>query len=293
VTDITPRPLAGWSHVYSGKVRDLYRPADQPESRYLLVVASDRVSAFDEILKPEIAGKGRQLTRISNWWFDFLAVPNHRALPRPSELPPIPAAVADSATLVRKLDMAPIECVVRAYLVGSGWLEYQRTGTVCGIVLPSGLNFGDALPEPIFTPAYKAPLGQHDENITLADVADIVGQSTAADLVTASLEIFRRAASACAERGLILADTKFEFGRDPGAVQLVLADEVLTPDSSRYWDAAAYAAGVRDQSFDKQIVRNWLAEHWTDRKQIAPQLPDDIVKLTAQRYAELASRLIA
>ena len=287
-----PRRLNGWRHIYSGKVRDLYEPDVEDSSGYLLVVASDRVSAFDVVLEPEIPGKGRELARITNWWFDFLGVPNHRALPEPVGLPEIPDSVADSATVVRALEMIPIECVVRAYLVGSGWIEYQSTGSVCGEVLPNGLSFGDRLPEPIFTPAYKAPLGEHDENITLTTAAEIVGEDTARALATKSMEIFQRAQEAAVERGLILADTKFEFGRDSSGPDLVLADEVLTPDSSRYWDASSYAAGVRDQSFDKQVVRNWLADHWSDRSQPPPTLPDEIVRLTANRYAELAQRLI-
>lgn len=288
------RQLAGWRHVYSGKVRDLYEPVGLggKNSDYLLVVASDRVSAFDQILEPEIPGKGRELTRISNWWFDLLGVANHRAQDPRGDLPAIPIEVSDSATLVRKLEMIPIECVVRSYLVGSGWIEYQGTGAVCGVPLPEGLNFGDPLPEPIFTPAYKAPMGEHDENISIASVAAIVGQATAEQLESWSLRIFKRASAAAESRGLILADTKFEFGRDPGHSGLVLADEVLTPDSSRYWDAASYQAGERDQSYDKQIVRNWLAANWTDRSKEPPRLPQQIVNLTAERYGQLATRLI-
>jgi phosphoribosylaminoimidazole-succinocarboxamide synthase len=291
LTGGSPRQLPGWVHIYSGKVRDLYRPSSDGFADNLLVVASDRVSAFDQILEPEIPGKGQQLTRISNWWFDFLGVPNHRAENPPPSLPKIPAEVSASATLVRKLEMIPIECVVRAFLVGSGWLEYQRTGAVCGVTLPAGLNFGDPLPEPIFTPAYKAPIGEHDENISMAKTAEIVGEETAVELEQLSLEIFRRAQAAALARGLILADTKLEFGRDPGNPKLVLADEVLTPDSSRYWDSAAYASGIRDQSFDKQIVRNWLAENWLDREQQPPRLPAEIVSLTSQRYQDLLTRL--
>lgn len=291
MTDGRARQLSGWNHIYSGKVRDLYCPSSTELADYLLVVASDRVSAFDQILEPEIPGKGRQLTRISNWWFDYLGVANHRAENPPPGLPKIPAEVSASATLVRRLEMIPIECVVRAYLVGSGWIEYQRTGAVCGVTLPPSLNFGDPLPEPIFTPAYKAPVGEHDENISITETAEIVGEETAQALAKLSLEIFRRAAAAAMARGLILADTKFEFGRDPGNPKLVLADEVLTPDSSRYWDSAAYASGIRDQSFDKQIVRNWLAEHWLDRQKQPPKLPAEIVSLTSQRYQDLVTRL--
>jgi phosphoribosylaminoimidazole-succinocarboxamide synthase len=293
--------LAGWQHFYSGKVRDLYRPdsAVHPDHHDLmLLVASNRVSAFDHVLEPEIPGKGANLTAMTNWWFDQLAaategrVRNHRS----TELA-APAEVADRATVVRALEMYPIECVVRGYLSGSGWKEYQATQSVCGIALPAGLGFGDKLPEPIFTPAFKAELGEHDENISFERVVELVGGEAAAALRAASLEIFELASNLAARAGLILADTKFEFGRDPklagqAADTLVLADEVLTPDSSRYWSTEAWAQGVRDQSFDKQIVRNWLAANWNQGAETEPpRLPTEVVELTAAKYAELARLL--
>ena len=294
--------IVGWQHFYSGKVRDLYRPDPLTHPNHqnlMLLVASNRVSAFDHVLEPEIPGKGANLTAMTNWWFDRLAaategrIRNHRS----AELL-APAEIADRATVVRALEMYPIECVVRGYLSGSGWKEYLATQSVCGIKLPAGLGFGDKLPEPIFTPAFKAELGEHDENISFDRVIELVGSEAAEALRAASLEIFELASSLAAGAGLILADTKFEFGRDPmlvgGASEtLVLADEVLTPDSSRYWSAEAWAQGVRDQSFDKQIVRNWLAANWNqDAVSAPPKLPAEVVELTAAKYAELSQRLI-
>jgi phosphoribosylaminoimidazole-succinocarboxamide synthase len=296
VTD-APTTLPGWTHVYSGKVRDLYRPDGGGDAGTMLVVASDRVSAFDFVLSPGIPQKGALLTTLSLWWFDQLAgadggrrIPNHLV---PGAV--APDAVADRAMVVKALEMQPIECVVRGYLTGSGWTEYQQSRTVCGIELPAGLSNGDRLPEPIFTPAYKAPLGQHDENITFEETAEIVGAERAAQLRDASLEIYTRAAAAAEAKGLILADTKFEFGIDSEGV-LTLADEVLTSDSSRYWDAEAWRTGTtpgeRMASFDKQIVRDWLAAHW-DKTGTPPTLPDDVVERTAGKYRELLGRLTA
>ena len=282
--------LAGWRHVYSGKVRDLYIPESETtldESPFMLMVASDRVSAFDHVLEPGIPGKGALLTELSKWWFAELhEFPNHLT-DRDA-----PAEVADRAMVVKTLDMVPIECVVRGYLVGSGWAEYQDSGAVCGIPLPAGLENGDRLPEPIFTPAYKAPLGEHDENISYERVVELVGETTARELRDASLAIFRHASEVAENHGLILADTKFEFGRDRETGELTLSDEVLTSDSSRYWDLATYSAGGPDRldSFDKQIVRNWLAANW-DKTGTPPRLPDDIVEATASRYRELIFRL--
>ena len=300
--------LDGWRHIYSGKVRDLYVPADLPEDARadrMLVVASDRVSAFDFVLSPGIPGKGELLTTLSLWWFDLLAdatggrsIPNHlaadHALNASDEVVElIPASVRGRSMLVRGLSMLPVECVVRGYITGSGWAEYVESGTVCGIALPAGLNNGDRLPEPIFTPAYKAPMGEHDENISFEQTVELVGAQTAAELRDTSLEIYRRAAATAEAHGLILADTKFEFGRDDAGV-LTLADEVLTSDSSRYWDAAAWEAGTtptqRMASFDKQIVRDWLAANW-DKQGTPPELPSEIVEQTADRYRELLERL--
>ncbi len=271
----------GWELFYSGKVRDLYRSADH-EGR-VLMVASDRVSAFDHVLEPGIPGKGALLTSLSLWWFAQLDVPNHLVQDAATDLPA-------SAMLVKTLDMYPIECVVRGYLSGSGWLEYQQSGSVCGVPLPAGLNDGDRLPEPIYTPAWKAPMGEHDENITFDRTVELVGAEAAAALRDTSLAIFRAASAIAEQRGIILADTKFEFGADPLTGELTLADEVLTSDSSRYWDAALYETGNRTASFDKQIVRDWLAAHW-DKNGTPPPLPAEIVQRTAARYRELIQRL--
>ena len=288
----------GWAHAYSGKVRDLYIEtgvADLEHADRVLLVASDRVSAFDHVLSPGIPGKGELLTTLSLWWFDHLAgVPNHlvadHELRGDSVRNLIPNAVAGRAMLARTLDMFPIECVVRGYLVGSGWLEYQQSKTVCGIALPAGLANGDRLPEPIYTPAWKAPFGEHDENIPFERTVELVGLEVATALRILSIDVFSRASSIAESRGVILADSKFEFGtnRDNGAI--TLADEVLTSDSSRYWDAAAYASGNRTDSFDKQIVRDWLTANW-DRRGVPPELPAEIVAKTAARYRELIERL--
>lgn len=309
VTSAPPLELAGWRHVYSGKVRDLYVPAETaPDAApaHLLVVASDRVSAFDHVLEPGIPDKGELLTTLSLWWFDQLAgadggssipnhlVPDHR-LEGDDTVSLIPDAVRGRAMLVRSLDMQPIECVVRGYLTGSGWAEYRAHGTVCGIPLPEGLNDGDRLPEPLYTPAWKAPMGEHDENITFERSVELVGADTAGALRDLSLEIYRRASAIAEAHGLILADTKFEFGFDADGV-LTLADEVLTSDSSRYWDAEAWRTGTtpaeRMASFDKQIVRDWLAAYW-DKQGEPPALPAEIVERTRERYATLLRLLTA
>ncbi len=282
----------GWTHVFSGKVRDLYTSSAAPGR--VLVVASDRVSAFDHVLEPGIPGKGAQLTQLSLWWFGRLGMRNHLAAAHPSLGEHLPPGIAERSMLVHELAMHPIEAVVRGYLVGSGWAEYQTAQSVCGIPLPAGLNMGDQLPEPIYTPAFKAPLGEHDENISFERTVELVGAATAAAIRDASLRIYATAAATAAERGVILADTKFEFGDDPSSGELTLADEVLTSDSSRYWDATTYAAGGIDRldSFDKQIVRNWLSANW-DKTGTPPPLPADIVDLTAARYRELIERLTA
>jgi phosphoribosylaminoimidazole-succinocarboxamide synthase len=299
---VTAETLAGWTHVYSGKVRDLYVPASATgldDAPVLLVVASDRVSAFDFVLEPGIPGKGELLTMLSLWWFDRLAdVPNHLVdaptTPAVPPAPPVPTEVAGRAMLVKPLDMYPIECVVRGYLTGSGWVEYQRDQSVCGVPLPAGLSNGDRLPEPIYTPAFKAPQGEHDENISFERTVELVGADAATRLRDASLDVYRRASALAEQRGLILADTKFEFGADRATGTLTLADEVLTSDSSRYWDAEAWRTGTtpaqRMASFDKQIVRDWLAAHW-DKTGTPPVLPADVVERTAARYRELLERL--
>ena len=300
VTPGTPRHLDGWTPVYSGKVRDLYVPAPVAgsvgdaatldDTEHVLVVASDRVSAYDHVLEPGIPGKGALLTQLSLWWFALLTtVPNHLVDPTTASVS-LPAPVRDRAMLVKPLDMFPVECVVRGYLVGSGWKEYEQHGTVCGIELPSGLHDGDRLPEPIYTPAYKAPLGEHDENVSFERTVELVGAETAAALRDRSLEIYRLASDVAEARGVILADTKFEFGADRVTGEITLGDEVLTSDSIRYWDAEARAAGLPAESFDKQIVRDWLSAHW-DGTCDPPLLPDEVVARTAGRYRDLIERL--
>jgi phosphoribosylaminoimidazole-succinocarboxamide synthase len=279
--------IPGFRHLASGKVRDLYVPEDDDGT--LLLVASDRVSAFDVVLEPGIPGKGAVLTALTRRWFALLPdVPNHLAADESA----VPEDLRDLAMLVRRLSMHPVECVVRGVITGSGYAEYRERGSISGVPLPAGLQDGDLLPEPIFTPAYKAEQGEHDENIAFDRVVELVGGDTAEALRARSLEVYGRARAFAAERGLILADTKLEFGDDPATGALVLADEVLTPDSSRYWDADAYARGERGVSFDKQIVRDWLKAHW-DGSGTPPALPAEVVERTAARYRELQQLLSA
>jgi phosphoribosylaminoimidazole-succinocarboxamide synthase len=281
--------IAGWKHVYSGKVRDLYESEDASLSDLILIVASDRISAFDNILDPAIPGKGENLTSVTNFWFEKLDVPNHLA-----SGVAVPKEVTGRATVAKKLSMYPIECVVRGYISGSGYKEYLATGAICGVPLPAGLQDGDKLPQPIFTPAFKADLGSHDENITFERVIEIVGEDVASKLRELSLSVFESASVIAEKAGLILADTKFEFGSDPATGQMVLGDEVLTPDSSRYWDKAAYEAGNRNESFDKQIIRNWLLENWDPESGSKPPvLSSEVVARTSSRYAELREKLVA
>jgi phosphoribosylaminoimidazole-succinocarboxamide synthase len=281
--------IAGWKHVYSGKVRDLYESEKASLSDLILIVASDRISAFDNILDPVIPGKGENLTAVTNFWFEQLPVPNHLAASVQ-----VPKEVTGRATVAKKLSMYPIECVVRGYISGSGYKEYLATGAICGVKLASGLQDGDKLPTPIFTPAFKAELGSHDENITFERVIEIVGEDIAGKLRELSLSVFESASAIADKAGLILADTKFEFGADPATGQMVLGDEVLTPDSSRYWDKAAYEAGNRGVSFDKQIVRNWLLENWDPEfGSKPPVLSSEVVARTSSRYAELREKLVA
>ncbi len=279
-----------WTLAYQGKVRDVYIPrgaSTMADASELLVVATDRVSAFDVILDPAIPGKGEVLTRISGWWMDQLSsVPNHLLGSS------VPQEVEGRAVVAKSLSMLPVECVVRGYLVGSGWKEYQASRSVCGIALPDGLSEGDKLPEPLFTPATKAAVGDHDENISFQRVVELIGKDQATALRDTSLAIYTQASEIAEARGLILADTKFEFGLDRETGELVLGDEALTPDSSRYWDGVAYAAGGPDRldSFDKQIIRNWLEQNW-DKTGTPPGLPDHIVEQTTARYLELERRL--
>ena len=253
--------LEGAEHLHSGKVRDLYRLIDGPYAGRLLMVASDRISAFDHVLDTTIPDKGAILTRMSLWWFEQLAdlVPHHVVSTE------VPSAVAGRAVICEALDMYPVECVARGYLTGSGLLDYRATGEVCGIPLPEGLEDGSRLPEPLFTPATKAALGDHDENVSYDAVVGSVGAETAARLRDLTLAVYRRAEGIARERGIILADTKLEFGRrldghlpSGGVGTIVLADEVLTPDSSRFWPADDWVPGRQQPSYDKQIVRNWL-----------------------------------
>ena len=288
-----PPAVPGWEHRSSGKVRDVYAPSsDGPWAGQdvLLVVASDRISAYDHILATPIPDKGKVLTALSAWWFERLAdvVPSHLVSLD------VPAQVAGRAMICRRLEMYPVECVARGYLTGSGLVEYRRSRSVCGVALPEGLTEASRLPEPIFTPAAKAAVGAHDENIPFERVVDMVGADVAAALRATTLELYSRAAAIARERGIILADTKFEFGAgaDGG---LVLGDEVLTPDSSRFWPADAWEPGRVTPSFDKQYVRDWLtssASGW-DRGsgQEPPALPDVVVERTRARYLEAYERL--
>ena len=276
------------THVHSGKVRDLYRTDDGR----LVMVASDRISAFDHILASEIPHKGRILTAMTAWWFGQLDVPNHLLA---LDDPLLPEAWRGRTMVCTPLDMVPVEAVARGYLAGSGLLDYRATGAVCGIALPAGLRDGDRLPEPIFTPATKAALGEHDENVSYEAVAAEVGAATAAEVRDLTLSIYTRAAELARERGILLADTKFEFGRDPATGRLVLADEVLTPDSSRFWPADEWEPGHAQPSFDKQYVRDWLLspDSGWDRGsgEAPPPLPDDVVAATRDRYVEAYERL--
>jgi len=285
-----PPPPAGLTHVHSGKVRELFRTDDGR----LVMVASDRISAFDYVLGSTIPDKGRILTAMTVWWFGQLAdVVNNHLLTLDDPL--LPDEWRGRAMICTPLEMVPVEAVARGYLTGSGLLDYQATGAVCGVALPAGLVDGDELPEPIFTPATKAERGEHDENVSYEAVAHTVGAETAAELRDLTLLIYGRAAELARGRGIILADTKFEFGRDPASGELVLGDEVLTPDSSRFWPADDWRPGRAQPSFDKQYVRNWLlsAESGWDRAsgEAPPPLPDDVVEATRDRYVEAYERL--
>ncbi len=283
-------------HLSSGKVRELYAVGDES----VLVVATDRISAYDHILPTPIPDKGAVLTAMTLWWLGKVAdlAPNHLLSARvndyPAELALHSDALRGRSMLCQRLQMVPVECVARGYLAGSGWLDYQESGAVCGHRLPDGLRDGDRLPEPIFTPATKAEQGEHDENVTREDVAAAVGADVAAELERLTLAIYGRGAALAEERGIILADTKLEFGRDASGA-LVLADEVLTPDSSRFWPASSWQPGGSQPSYDKQFVRDWLtspASGWDRLSGDAPpSLPDDVVEQTRERYVEAYERL--
>jgi phosphoribosylaminoimidazole-succinocarboxamide synthase len=276
--------VTGLVHLAAGKVRDLYAAGDDR----LLVVASDRISAYDVVLPTPIPDKGRVLTALSVWWFERLAdlVPHHLLS---ADDPAIPAGWRGRAVLVRRLDMLPVECVARGYLAGSGVTAYRRTGAVCGVALPPGLVDGSRLPEPVFTPTTKAPVGTHDEALTYPQVVELVGADRAAELRGLTLAVYRRAAGTAAARGILLADTKLEFGLD-AAGRLTLGDEVLTPDSSRWWPADRWAPGGPQPSYDKQFVRDWLSAHW-DRHGDPPALPPEVVEQTRARYVGAYERI--
>ncbi|MCL3789474.1 phosphoribosylaminoimidazolesuccinocarboxamide synthase [Actinomyces sp. 187325] len=289
-----PAPvLAGWTHVSSGKVRDVYAPDGGPWAGQdvLLVVASDRVSAYDFVLSTPVPDKGKVLTALSAWWFEQLAdvVENHMV-----SVTDVPAEVAGRAMVCRRLDMYPVECVARGYLTGSGLVEYQASRSVCGVSLPEGLVEASRLPQPVFTPAAKAELGDHDENVSFERVVEMVGEPTARALREVTLALYSRAAEVAHERGIILADTKLELGAGADGA-LVLGDEVLTPDSSRFWPADEWVEGRVTPSFDKQYVRDWLtgpASGW-DRAsgEAPPALPEQVVERTRERYLEAYERL--
>jgi len=278
--------LANWP-VRRGKVRDIYDLGDR-----LLLVATDRISAFDYILPTGIPDKGRVLTQISTFWFDLLNEPNHLLDTSPDALP-LPAdqqaQLAGRSMLVKKTEVVPIECVVRGYLSGSGWKEYKQSGTVCGIRLPDGLRESDQLPEPIFTPATKAESG-HDMNISFEEMVKLVGREVSEELRRRSQDVYRRGAEHARSRGIIIADTKFEWGRAASG-ELILIDEVLTPDSSRFWPADQYRPGGAPPSFDKQFVRDWLETTTWDKNSPPPPLPDEIVAKTRAKYIEAYERL--
>lgn len=280
--------LSDYTHLSAGKVREIY----EIDEETLLMVVSDRISAFDYILDSDIPDKGRILTAMSVYFFDNLDVPNHLA--GPIDDPRIPEEVLGRALVCKKLKMLPFECVARGYLTGSGLKEYKATGTVCGIKLPEGLRESSRLPEPIFTPATKAEFGDHDENVSFEAVVEKLGETRATELRDATLAIYSTAAAMAEERGLILADTKFEFGVDENGT-LVLADEVLTPDSSRYWPADTYEEGKVQPSFDKQYVRNWLTGSKADWNQKdgtpPPPLPGSVIEATRERYIEAYERI--
>ena len=272
-----------------GKVRDLYDLGDK-----LLLVASDRISAFDYILEDEIPYKGQVLTQLSCFWFDLLSdvVDNHLISADVADLPeqfkPYSDYLAGRFMLVKKANMFPIECIVRGYLTGSGLKDYQATGAVCGIKLPEGLVNSSKLPEAIFTPSTKAEIGDHDENISYERCAEIIGEEDAAAIRDLTLAVYNRAADHARERGIIIADTKFEFGVVDG--KIILGDEVLTPDSSRFWSADIYKVGEEQPSFDKQFVRNWLNANW-DRTGNPPRLPEDIIKKTSEKYIQAYEKI--
>lgn len=290
MTGITTTQLTSLKKIYSGKVRDLYEIDD----KRMLMIATDRLSAFDVILDEPIPEKGKILTAISNFWFDKLkdVVPNHLTGDRAEDL--VSAAdlpqVAGRGVVAKRLTPVPVEAIVRGYLAGSGWKEYQQSGTVCGITLPAGLQEASQLPEPIFTPSTKAAVGDHDENISFARCEEIVGAELAAKVRDTAIALYKAAAEYAASRGIIICDTKFEFGLDADGT-LTLMDEALTPDSSRFWPADSYVAGSNPPSFDKQFVRDWLEASGWNKTPPAPAVPLDVREKTAAKYREALERL--
>jgi len=282
--------LKSLKFLHRGKVRDLYAV----DGDRLLVIQTDRLSAFDVIMPDPIPEKGRVLTEMSFFWFRKLGhvIPNHLTAVAPESVvaPDESGQVTGRAMVVRKFEPLLIEAVVRGYIIGSGWKDYQKTGMVCGIKLPAGLKEAEKLPEVIFTPATKAPAGQHDENISFAEAANIVGAELAEKVRAVSIQLYSEAAAYAKTRGIIIADSKFEFGLD-GAGKLYLIDEILTPDSSRFWPAAEYRTGISPPSFDKQIVRDWLETQPWNKKHPAPKLPADILKKTSDKYREVLQLL--
>jgi phosphoribosylaminoimidazole-succinocarboxamide synthase len=285
--------LRGLTRLHQGKVRDIYAIDD----RHMLIVTTDRLSAFDVVLPDPIPGKGRVLTTISNFWFDRTRhiVPNHlsdfpleRAVPDASER----ATIADRSMVVRKLKALPVEAVVRGYLIGSGWKDYQQTGEICGIRLPPGLRMADKLPQPIFTPSTKAAKGHHDENVGFAEIEATIGKDLAARVRDAAIALYQFAAAHALTRGIIIADTKFEFGVDDAGT-LTLIDEALTPDSSRFWPVDTYAPGSSPPSFDKQFVRDYLETLDWNKTAPGPRLPADVLRKTSEKYEEALRRLTA
>jgi phosphoribosylaminoimidazole-succinocarboxamide synthase len=285
--------LRGLTRLHQGKVRDIYAIDD----RHMLIVTTDRLSAFDVVLPDPIPGKGRVLTTISNFWFDRTRhiVPNHlsdfpleRAVPDASER----ATIADRSMVVRKLKALPVEAVVRGYLIGSGWKDYQQTGEICGIRLPPGLRMADKLPQPIFTPSTKAAKGHHDENVGFAEIEATIGKELAARVRDAAIALYQFAAAHALTRGIIIADTKFEFGVDDAGT-LTLIDEALTPDSSRFWPVDTYAPGSSPPSFDKQFVRDYLETLDWNKTAPGPRLPADVLRKTSEKYEEALRRLTA
>ncbi|MGB5102990.1 MAG: phosphoribosylaminoimidazolesuccinocarboxamide synthase [Steroidobacteraceae bacterium] len=283
--------LAGLERLHQGKVRDIYAV----DERHMLIVTTDRLSAFDVVLPDPIPGKGRVLTSISNYWFARTRhiVGNHlsdypleRAVPDPAER----VLIADRAMVVRRLKALPVEAVVRGYLIGSGWKDYQRTGRICGIDLPAGLRMADRLPQPIFTPATKAALGQHDENVAFEEIAASIGAGLAKQVRDTAVALYEFAAAHALARGIIIADTKFEFGVDESGT-LTLIDEAITPDSSRFWPVDTYEPGSSPPSFDKQFVRDYLETLDWDKTPPAPKLPADVIRRTSEKYAEALRRL--